>query len=252
MFSLNQRTSMTELIKSEFLRRKRDNKSYSLRAFAEYLDVPPGRLSEILSGKRPISKKMKAKLSERLGFQEIADLLESPAANLTFSKRDDYHFLTDDVFSVLADWYHFAILSLADTKDFRADPKWIAKRLNISVIQATDSLAKLKKLGVIELAGGKFRKTNKNVSTTTDIESQALRISHRQTIEQALLALNEVPLELRDITSITMAIDLKKLPLAKKIIKEFRLKMSDVLEKGDQSEVYNLNIQLLPVSKRIK
>ena len=84
------------------------------------------------------------------------------------------------------------------------------------------------------------------------MESQALRISHRQSIEQALLALNEFPIELRDITSITMAIDLKRLPLAKKIIKEFRLKMSDVLEKGDQSEVYNLNIQLLPVSRRSK
>ncbi len=243
---------MTELLKAELLRRKRDNKSYSLRAFAEYLQVPPGRLSEILAGKRPISKKMKTKLSERLGFTAIHDLLESSSPAFTFAQREDYHFLTDDAFSVLADWYHFAILSLADTKDFKTDPKWIAKRLNISVFQAKDSLEKLKNLGLIELKGTKLRKTNKNVSTTTDMESHALRISHRQSIEQALLALNEVPLELRDITGITMAIDLKRLPLAKKIIKEFRLKMSDLLEKGDQSEVYNLNIQLYPVSTRSK
>lgn len=243
---------MTELLKAELLRRKRDNKSYSLRAFAEYLQVPPGRLSEILAGKRPISKKMKTKLSERLGFTAIHDLLESSSPAFTFAQREDYHFLTDDAFSVLADWYHFAILSLADTKDFKTDPKWIGKRLNISVFQAKDSLEKLKNLGLIELKGTKLRKTNKNVSTTTDMESHALRISHRQSIEQALLALNEVPLELRDITGITLAIDLKRLPLAKKIIKEFRLKMSDLLEKGDQSEVYNLNIQLYPVSTRSK
>lgn len=243
---------MTELLKAELLRRKRDNKSYSLRAFAEYLQVPPGRLSEILAGKRPISKKMKTKLSERLGFTAIHDLLESSSPAFTFAQREDYHFLTDDAFSVLADWYHFAILSLADTKDFKTDPKWIAKRLNISVFQAKDSLEKLKNLGLIELKGTKLRKTNKNFSTTTDMESHALRISHRQSIEQALLALNEVPLELRDITGITLAIDLKRLPLAKKIIKEFRLKMSDLLEKGDQSEVYNLNIQLYPVSTRSK
>lgn len=243
---------MTELLKAELLRRKRDNKSYSLRAFAEYLQIPPGRLSEILAGKRPISKKMKIKLAERLGFTAINDFLENSAPSFTFSQRDDYHFLTDDTFSVLADWYHFAILSLADTKDFKGDPKWIAKRLNISIFQAKDSLEKLKKLGLIEIKGTRFHKTNKNISTTTDLESQALRISHRQSIEQALLALNEVPLEFRDITSITMAIDLKRLPLAKKVIKEFRLKMSDLLEKGDQSEVYNLNIQLLPVSTRGK
>lgn len=243
---------MNELLKSEFLRRKRDNKNYSLRTFATYLEIPPGRLSEILSGKRPVSKKMQEKLSLRLGLKGIESLIEAPLRGLSFSKRDDYHFLTDDVFRVLADWYHFAILSLADTKDFSCDPKWIAKRLNISVIEATEALAKLKKVGLIEITNSKLKKTNKNVYAGSDIESQALRLSHRQSIEQALLALNEVPLELRDITGITMAVDLKKLPLAKKIIKEFRLKMSDVLEAGNQTEVYNLNIQLVPVSARRK
>jgi uncharacterized protein (TIGR02147 family) len=242
---------MIELIKAEFLRRKRDNKNYSLRAFAEYLEIPPGRLSELLSGKRPVSKKMKVKISLRLGLKNIDEFLDNTVGNLTFEKREDYHFLNNDAFSVLADWYHFAILSLADTKDFQAEPKWIAKRLGISVVEATLALAKLQKLGIIELEDGAFRKTHKNVSSTTDIESQALRISHRQSIQQAMLAINEVPIDLRDITSITMAIDLKRLPIAKKIIKEFRLKMSDLLEQGDQSEVYNLNIQLLPVSKRI-
>jgi uncharacterized protein (TIGR02147 family) len=243
---------MIDLIKSEFLRRKRDNKNYSLRAFAEYLEVPPGRLSEILSGKRPISKKVRIKISERLGLKGIEDLLEAPLRSLAFSERADYHFLTDDVFSVLADWYHFAILSLMDTKDFQADPKWISKRLNISVLEATEALSRLKKVGAIVVNGKKINKTNKNIRTATDIESQALRLSHRQSIEQALLALNEVPLEFRDITGITMAIDLKKLPLAKKIINNFRLKMSDVLETGNQTEVYNLNIQLVPVSQRRK
>ncbi|WP_413287986.1 TIGR02147 family protein [Bdellovibrio sp. HCB337] len=243
---------MNELLKSEFLRRKRDNKNYSLRAFAAYLEIPAGRLSEILSGKRPVSKKMKDKLALRLGLKGLDELIENPVPGASFSNRDDYHFLTDDVFSVLADWYHFAILSLADTKDFRHDPKWIAKRLNISAIEATEALAKLKKLGLIEIINNKFKKTNKNVSTSSDIQSQALRVSHRQSIEQALLALNEVPFELRDITSITMAIDLKKIAIAKKIIKEFRLRMSDVLESGAQTEVYNLNIQLVPVSTRRK
>jgi uncharacterized protein (TIGR02147 family) len=82
------------------------------------------------------------------------------------------------------------------------------------------------------------------------LDSQALRISHRQSIEQAVVSLNETPLDLRDISSITMAIDLKKLPMAKKIIQEFRHKMADVMEAGNQTEVYNLNIQLVPVSTR--
>jgi uncharacterized protein (TIGR02147 family) len=243
---------MVELIKTELLRRKRDNKSYSLRAFAEFLEISPGRLSEIISGKRSISKKMKVKLSDRLGVKEMNALLETDHPHLTFSDRKDYHFLSNDAFTVLADWYHFAILSLADTSDFKADPKWIAKRLNISNLEATEALSRLQKVGAIEMNGGRMIKTNKSVRAGNDLESQALRISHRQSLEQAVLALNEVPLELRDITSITMAIDLKKIAIAKKIIKEFRHKMADVLEVGNQTEVYNLNIQLVPVSTRRK
>lgn len=242
---------MTDLIKAEYLRRKRDNKQYSLRAFAENLDVPPGRLSEILSGKRALSKKMKAHIAGKLGISEIQDFLdEASLPKLSFSQRSDYHLLTDDTFSVLADWYHFAILSLADTKDFKADAKWIAKRLNISVMESAEALKKLKNVGLIEIKNGKLMKTNKNVSTTSDIESIALRQSHKQSLEQAALALNEVSIELRDITSMTMAIDLKKIPMAKKIIREFRTKLCDVLETGHQSEVYNLNVQLVPVSTR--
>ncbi|WP_413294906.1 TIGR02147 family protein [Bdellovibrio sp. HCB185ZH] len=241
---------MVELIKTELLRRKRDNKNYSLRAFAEFLEISPGRLSELISGKRPLSKKMKVKISQRLGLTEINNLLESQPRNLTFSDRSDYHFLSNDAFAVLADWYHFAILSLADTRDFQADPKWIAKRLGISALEAKEALNRLRNVGAIEFDGSKMKKTNKSVRAGNGLDSQALRISHRQSIEQALLSLNETPTDLRDITSITMAIDLKKLPLAKKIIQEFRHKMADVMEVGNQTEVYNLNIQLVPVSTR--
>ncbi|QLY26339.1 TIGR02147 family protein [Bdellovibrio sp. KM01] len=241
---------MVEIIKTELLRRKRDNKSYSLRAFADFLEISPGRLSELLSGKRPLSKKMKVKIADRLGLSEMNQLLEAPAKNLTFSDRSDYHFLSNDAFAVLADWYHFAILSLADTCDFQADPKWIAKRLGISVLEAMEALSRLRKVGAIKLNGRKLIKTNKSVRAGNGLDSQALRISHRQSIEQAMISLNETPLDLRDITSITMAIDLKKLPMAKKIIQEFRHKMADVMETGNQTEVYNLNIQLVPVSTR--
>ncbi|QDK44515.1 hypothetical protein DOM22_04755 [Bdellovibrio sp. ZAP7] len=241
---------MVEIIKTELLRRKRDNKSYSLRAFADFLEISPGRLSELLSGKRSLSKKMKIKISERLGLSEMNELLETQPQNLTFSDRTDYHFLSNDAFTVLADWYHFAILSLADTADFKADPKWIAKRLGISILEATEALARLRKVGAIKLSGSKMTKTNKSVRAGNGLDSQALRISHRQSIEQAVISLNETPVDLRDISSITMAIDLKKLPIAKKIIQEFRHKMADVMESGNQTEVYNLNIQLVPVSTR--
>lgn len=240
-----------ELIQAELLRRKKNNKSYSLRAFAQLLDIPPGRLSEIISGKRVATAAVQQKILKQLGATDIKNFLDvSVTKNFKFNERKDYHFVPDETFSVLADWYHFAILALMDTASFKNDAKWIAKRLNISVFEATSAVAKLLNVGLIENKKGKLVKTNKNLTTSSDIESMALRESHKQSLKQAERALDEVQIDLRDITSITMAIDIKKIAIAKKMIKEFRLKMSDFLESGPQTEVYNLNVQLVPVTKK--
>ncbi len=95
-----------------------------------------------------------------------------------------------------------------------------------------------------------LEKTSKNVTTTHDVQSAALQLSHKQNLELAALALDEVAIEHRDITSITMAIDAKKLPLAKAMIKNFRRQLSEFLESGNKNEVYNLNVQLFPLTKR--
>jgi uncharacterized protein (TIGR02147 family) len=242
---------MKELLKAELLRRKRDNRNYSLRAFAQLLEIPPGRLSEIISGKRAASQKVQEKVLRHLGLQGMKDFFLEPEATKTpFSERDNYSTIHNEAFSVLADWYHFAILSLMDTRDFKNDAKWISKRLGISVMEAQTAIDNLLKVDLVETKNGKLLKKKENLKTSTDIESAALRLSHKQSLEQAQRALDEVQIELRDITSITMAVDLKKIAIAKKMIKEFRMKMSDLLESGDRTDVYNLNVQLVPLTKR--
>ena len=52
--------------------------------------------------------------------------------------------LTLDHFSVISEWYHFAILSLAETQDFKSYPAWIAGRLGISQKDAKAAVLTLK------------------------------------------------------------------------------------------------------------
>jgi uncharacterized protein (TIGR02147 family) len=77
-----------------------------------------------------------------------------------------------------------------------------------------------------------------------------LKRSHRESILQAAEALDSIPTAERDITSMTMAIDPRKLPLAKTLIREFRFRLAELLETGNRTEVYNLNVQLVPVTKK--
>lgn len=270
-------------LQEEFNRRRERNPAFSLRAFAQLLEIPPGRLSEILNQKRPMTVALVSRLAERLALdpRQRRQLLERltlerqamrPGRNTVSAQKDlvpgvdrpsgagdgqsssphDFEQLSLDQFRVVADWYHFAILSLMEVADFQPRISWIAKRLGISTIQATSAIERLDRLGLIQRSDKNWTPTHRDLATPSDISSSALRRSHQQSLEQAINSLAEVPVELRDITSITMAIDLKKIPQAKELIREFRRRLGALLETDDRTEVYNLNIQLVPVTRPIK
>jgi uncharacterized protein (TIGR02147 family) len=237
-------------LNAEYARRQARNGNYSRRMFALQIGISSGRLSELMNGKRQLTTALAQKISSQLLLtpEERKELMQSldNEANLVSS---NYEPLSADTFYALSDWQHFAILNLMDTDDFEHDVHWIAKRLAISLDQARDAVNRLLRLNLIVERNGKWTKRATHLTTTHDIESIALRVSHRQSLEQVAEAMDKVPLDLRDITSITMAIDLKRIAQAKELIKKFRRDLSAFLESGDnKEEVYNLNIQLVPVT----
>lgn len=238
-------------IESAFSARRAKNPSYSLRAFAKYLKIPSGRLSEILSGKRNIGAKLATKILKKLDLtpEEETQFLNSLRHQSQDLHESNYHQLNMDAFHIISDWYHYAILSLIKTKNFENDPSWIANRLGISVVEVRAALERLQRLELIELKNEKMVRTKASLTTTHDVHSNALKRSHKQSLEQAIIAIDEVDLAFRDITSMTMAINFKKIPLAKEKIKRFRRELASLLEAGAKTEVYNLNIQLVPLSK---
>ena len=251
-----------EWLANELAQKRASNPRYSLRLFALKLGFAPGRLSEYISGKRALSFKQAEKIADRLGYdaetrvaffnsvapQTKASKKEAPEVERKLSD-ESYRKLTADAFSVIADWQHFAILSLMDVEGFKMDEEWIGSRLGISTRDVRFAIAKLEHVKLIERRNGKWRKIENDHSTTHDVPSAALKISHRQSLSQAIDAIDEIPVEFRDITSITMAVDPATLPEAKKLIKNFRRRLSALMESGTQTEVYNLNVQLVPVTK---
>src|SRR5262249_10820626 len=60
--------------------------------------------------------------------------------------------LTRDAAMVLSDWHHFAILELVRLKSFRADSRWIARVLDLSVDDVNTALQRLLRLELLEMA----------------------------------------------------------------------------------------------------
>jgi uncharacterized protein (TIGR02147 family) len=243
----------TKLLK-EFKHRSEKNRRYSLRAFARDLGLPASHLSEFLSNKRTLSAAQIERIVYRLGYdyREANEFISTLENQRTKKRSFEKAFvpLNQDAFSLIADWQNYAILNLMRTKNFKSDTAWIADRLGLQLDVAEKAIQRLERLQLIEKREGGLVRVAKNLTTSQDIPSEALRESHRQDFQNALKSLIETPSDQRDITSITMAIDPDKIPLAKKMIRAFRRKLSETLESGSQTEVYNLNIQLVPISRK--
>ena len=65
--------------------------------------------------------------------------------------------------------------------------------------------------------------------------------------KKAIKSLENDPIHTRSMTSMTMAIDPKKIKQAKELIDEFEINLSEFLEHGKKKEVYQLCISLFPL-----
>lgn len=246
----------TEWLRRELSKRKARNPAFSLRAFARLLEVQPGRLSEIIARKRPLTPKQIEKFAAKLAIhpKETAKLLSAEAASKATQNNKGQSARYTDLdaarFEVIAAPLHYHILSGMELDGFDGTAKWLANKLGSDVGEVRSALERLQTTGLVTSTRSRWKLANGSEPATSSIvPTAALRASHRASLQQSLKSLDNVALELRDISSITMAIDPSKLDLAKALLKNFRRQLASELESGDRSEVYELNIQLIPVSK---
>lgn len=230
-------------LRQEFHARKHRNAAYSLRAFARALGVSHAGLSQVMSGKRPLTAKSAQKMARALGW--------SPARLQALLAQSESHHreLEAETFEVIATWYHYVILSLLELPPQKPLSAWIARRLGIPQPEARRALARLARLGLIERHQGKWRQAGKQLMTSQDVASTALRAYYRQNLRRAEETLDSVPLLERDFSSLTMAIDPEQLPAAKAEIKRFRNRLDKLLRTTKPKRVYTMTIQLFPAER---
>jgi len=201
----------------ELERRKSINPKYSIRSFAKQLGSSPATISQVLSGKRPLTLKLANQLASKTEMSPadrkrfFGAIAFPTSASSSSDGRDNFLQLENDVFLTIADWYHFAILSLGEIRGNRWNADWISTRLGISLSEARRAMQRLSRLGLIERRGLGFKQSGQNLVTKHDVPSDAVRANHRQILEKSLSALTS-PVDQREFGSLTIAADARRLP----------------------------------------
>ncbi len=250
-------TDFKSWFQREYLKRRNKNCAYSVRAFSNYLKLASASVSHLLSGKRKPSLKFVTRLFEQLDVNPhekeliLKSLKNKALKDYRLNKETRYEMIALDGFKLISDWYHYTILELTTVENFKFDYSWIAKQLGISVTETRQAVERLLRLDLLIEQKGTLIKTHGFVTNAEDgVTSSALKQLQRHILKKALDAIDEVPLVEKDITSMTMAIDERKLPEARKRITQFRRELCEFLEDGPKTRVFNLGVQLYPVSKR--
>jgi uncharacterized protein (TIGR02147 family) len=209
----------------------------------------------VRSPRRAVSPKLARRVSSGLNLDPAAasrleQAFSGKRAKLSAHERAAIQLSTDQ-FQMVAEWFHFAILSLAETEGFRGEADWIAHRLGIPASRAELALERLLRLGMLARDDRGYRSTGRAFTTSDGIPQESIRQSHLQDLELARASLEQDPLDARYFTSMTMTIDPARLPEAARELRRFRDRFCTRFETPPRRETYKLTLGFFPLSKPI-
>lgn len=242
----------------ELAERTRRNAHYSLTAFAKQLDISAPTLSQVILGKRPLTRKTALKIvgncsftpDQRNSFLSSILNFRSPLPLQGASARQTYQDLEPEIFQMISKWYHYAILSLGDIKPNFADSKWISERLGITEREASDAFDRLLRLNLIHKKQKGFSQASSPLwMPTAQPSANTIRQSHLQNLKKAEQALYDDTTKLELYSTLTVAVNERYLPDVRVAISKFRESIREIVDRGSRGRVYTLAVQMFPISK---
>lgn len=215
-----------------------------------HLDVDHSTLSQWLRGRRPLTARTIEALAGRLDVprHRIREYIEYAAH--ASSDGDAIDQLTSDTACLIGDWYHFAILELVRLDEFRPDSRWIAQVLGISVDEVNVALQRLLRLDLLEM-NAQDCWTDKSGDAAVSVDAlgaAAIGRLQEQVQRLSVTAVRDVPLRLRDHTSITVAVNTARLPQAFELVARFRRQLVELLHENPRDDVYRIEVAIFPVT----
>lgn len=245
------------------------SKWFSARKFAQKAGFKsPSFLKMLLDGSRSMTPAAIAGLAQGLGlskdeskfFETLVEFnqAKSPDAQneayrkiLSFKKYQSIKKIEAHQYVYLSHWYHVAIREgLSSASQNWTFSQW-ASALEISERQVAEAFERLLELGLIQKSSeGGYLPVDAALQTPREMASLVVRNFHREMIQKALIALDEIPTQDRDLGSLTISLSPKNFEAFRQRVAHFRREMNALFSEDREAEqVYQLNFQIFPLLK---
>ncbi len=263
--------SVQDFLKTIYNELKTRLPRYSYRAFAADLGFgETNYLHLICTHKRQLSPRSAQQVVHHLGLQAerrqwFLSLVEHNGARsverrtagirraFEIRQKTLQNDLTRDEMEFFSKWYHPVVRELAGKKNFSSDPHWISAhvRPRITPEQAKNSVELLLRLGYLTQSDdSKLSMTHSTIRVPEGASHLSIHSYHQEMLQLSARSLSEIEPEERDISALTVSLSAEQIVHVKKMMRDLRESIIQMGEENiDKYEIYQLNMQLFPLTR---
>jgi uncharacterized protein (TIGR02147 family) len=253
---------------------KSQTPEYSYAHFSVSLGLSSTNAHAVIAGHRNLSNKTGLRISTALGLTEsqkryLLALIKQEHAKSTAEREDAFQErvklarsslpskIDERRLNFFENWYHAAIIELLRLDDASDNAQWICENLRpgIPLPHVKQSLKLLRDLGylVFDEAKGRLYPAEVSISTGDQVERLAILSYHRQMINLAVSAMDQIDAQERDIATITIGVSQRLREQIQHDLFAMRKKFLELAkEETKPDEILQINFQLFPISRRVK
>ena len=259
-----------DFLKEFYDRRKVEMPFYSYRMMGDKLGLDSSYLYRVLQKKQHLPAHALPAAKEILALSgreaEYFDLLYSAAVSKDKTKREELmakalslrdverHSLQAAELKLLENWWIPAVRAYLELNGGVVNVKQIAKDIcpPITEEQALEAIETLKEVGLVKkLASGKLALTEAHLTVGGPEKAKAVRNFQRQVLKLASDALENIPVEERNISTLTLSVDQSCFEDLGDMLREFRrLVQKRVDGAKNPDRVMQLSMAFYPVARK--
>lgn len=250
------------ILSKVFEDRQQRNPRYSLRAFARDLSVNIATVSEVLNGRKGLSRSMAYQIARRIEFtpdetENFVDLVLSEHSRSQRERNDalrriqkrtkeiQYVKVTDEISDIFSDWRYLAILEFIEIEGAALEPAVIARRLQWDLTSVHAAFDRLATARLISMRDGAWIRDSRFIKLQSSIPSALLRRFHKSMLARASDAIEKQPVNNRKALSMVLSINRDDLQEARQFLDQMTaLFMQKFANVPAPNSVYGLSLHL--------